>query len=159
MASTWLLVWLSTALVLQSCAKASVLFSSRLIHRFSEEMKLSSGATEEGLWPVRGSLDYYQRLLVRDFQRQKIKLGHRHQLVFPSEGSQAMSFGNDLGWLHYTWIDIGTPNISFLVAVDDGSDLLWVPCNCIQCYPLSASYSSSVSIHIFIGFHVAVVCF
>lgn len=42
--------------------------------------------------------------------------------------------------LHYTWIDIGTPNVSFMVALDAGSDLLWVPCDCIQCAPLSASY-------------------
>lgn len=46
--------------------------------------------------------------------------------------------------LHYTWIDIGTPNVSFLVALDAGSDLLWVPCDCIQCAPLSASYYDSL---------------
>lgn len=42
------------------------------------------------------------------------------------------------------WIDIGTPNVSFLVALDAGSDLLWVPCECVQCAPLSASYYSSL---------------
>jgi hypothetical protein len=42
--------------------------------------------------------------------------------------------------LHYTWIDIGTPNVSFLVALDTGSDLLWVPCDCIECAPLSAAH-------------------
>lgn len=42
--------------------------------------------------------------------------------------------------LHYTWVDIGTPNVSFLVALDAGSDLLWVPCDCIECAPLSANY-------------------
>lgn len=45
-----------------------------------------------------------------------------------------------LGRLHYAWIDIGTPNVSFLVALDTGSDLLWVPCDCVQCAPLSSSY-------------------
>ncbi|ONK73989.1 uncharacterized protein A4U43_C03F1650 [Asparagus officinalis] len=44
--------------------------------------------------------------------------------------------------LHYTWIDIGTPNVSFLVALDAGSDLLWVPCDCIQCAPLSGYHGS-----------------
>lgn len=55
-----------------------------------------------------------------------------------------MSLGNDFGWLYYTWIDIGTPSISFLVALDAGSDLLWVPCDCIQCAPLSSSYYSNL---------------
>lgn len=45
--------------------------------------------------------------------------------------------------LHYTWIDIGTPNVSFLVALDTGSDLLWVPCDCVKCAPLSATYYSN----------------
>ncbi|KAK1389237.1 hypothetical protein POM88_017415 [Heracleum sosnowskyi] len=44
--------------------------------------------------------------------------------------------------LHYTWIDIGMPSVSFLVALDTGSDLLWVPCYCLQCAPLSSSYYS-----------------
>lgn len=46
--------------------------------------------------------------------------------------------------LHYMYIDIGTPTVSFLVALDAGSDLLWVPCECVQCAPLSASYYSSL---------------
>lgn len=42
------------------------------------------------------------------------------------------------------WIDIGTPKVSFLVALDAGSDLFWVPCDCVQCAPLSSSYYSSL---------------
>ncbi|XP_051140722.1 aspartic proteinase-like protein 1 isoform X2 [Andrographis paniculata] len=37
-----------------------------------------------------------------------------------------------------------TPKVSFLVALDAGSDLFWVPCDCVQCAPLSASYYSSL---------------
>ncbi|KAM2295361.1 hypothetical protein ACFX1S_035181 [Malus domestica] len=71
-----------------------------------------------------------------------MKLGSRRhfQFLFPSKDGNTVSFGNDLGWLHYTWIDIGTPNVSFLVALDIGSDLLWVPCDCVQCAHLSATY-------------------
>ncbi|KAB1199749.1 Aspartic proteinase-like protein 1 [Morella rubra] len=83
-------------------------------------------------------------LLSSDLRRQNMKLGAHYQLLFPSQGSKTMSFGNDFGWLHYTWIDVGTPNVSFLVALDAGSDLLWVPCDCVQCAPLSAGYYSSL---------------
>ncbi|KAL2469626.1 Aspartic proteinase-like protein 1 [Abeliophyllum distichum] len=79
-------------------------------------------------------------LLGGDLKRQRLRLGTQNQLLVPSQGGQTYNYGNDLGWLHYTWIDMGTPNTSFLVALDAGSDLFWVPCDCIQCAPLSLSY-------------------
>ncbi|XP_077212755.1 eukaryotic aspartyl protease family protein [Tasmannia lanceolata] len=115
-------------------------FSSKFIHRFSDEahaVRVSRKGEFFGQWPRQGSRDYYRHLASSDLQRQKMKLGTRYQSLFPSEGSKTLSFGNDLGWLHYTWIDIGTPNVSFLVALDTGSDLFWVPCDCIECAPLS----------------------
>ncbi|KAL6552184.1 hypothetical protein OROGR_008338 [Orobanche gracilis] len=53
--------------------------------------------------------------------------------------------------LHYMWIDIGTPKISFLVALDAGSDLFWIPCDCVQCAPLSASYYSTLRCSLVFG--------
>ncbi|XP_057970967.1 aspartic proteinase-like protein 1 isoform X2 [Malania oleifera] len=117
------------------------MFSLRLIHRFSDEVKALriSRLGEPRHWPERGSVEYLQMLASSDLHRQKMKLGSQYQLIFPSEGSKTVSFGDELDWLYYTWIDIGTPKVSFLVALDSGSDLLWLPCDCIQCAPLSAS--------------------
>ncbi|XXG87547.1 hypothetical protein AAC387_Pa11g2207 [Persea americana] len=124
-------------------------FSSRLIHRFSDEAKAFMTSRNGGVeisheWPRFRSMDHYRMLARSDLERQKMKLGAKYSALFPLEGSETMSFGNDFGWLHYTWIDIGTPNVSFLVALDTESDLFWVPCDCIQCAPLSANYYSLV---------------
>ncbi|PON65279.1 Aspartic peptidase [Parasponia andersonii] len=157
MATRYLVV--STVAVVLACVvaeggnAAAMTLSSRLIHRFSEEAKRfrvsgkgnGNGNDSSWEWGERRSVDYYGRLLASDVQRQKMRLASQFLLLFPSEGSQTMSLGNDFGWLHYTWIDIGTPNVPFLVALDVGSDLLWIPCDCIQCAPLSSSYYSSLA--------------
>lgn len=80
--------------------------SARLIHRFSDEAKAlrisRSGEDPKdlGRWPQRNSMDYYHLLASTDFQKQKMKLGSRRhfQFLFPSEGSNTVSFGNDFGW-------------------------------------------------------------
>lgn len=35
--------------------------------------------------------------------------------------------------LLYANVSVGTPSISYLVALDTGSDLFWLPCDCISC--------------------------
>ncbi|GAB4827811.1 hypothetical protein Ancab_040034 [Ancistrocladus abbreviatus] len=150
----WLMIWISVALIMTQTSESAVMYSVRLIHRFFDEARAFMAPRKEAsFWPVMKSLEYYQMLLSNDFQRQQMKLRPRFQLLFPSEGSEMMSSRNELGWLHYTWIDIGTPNISFLVALDAGSDLLWLPCDCIRCAPLSASYYSSLVISNCIGLY------
>ncbi|RWR78452.1 aspartic proteinase-like protein 1 isoform X1 [Cinnamomum micranthum f. kanehirae] len=123
----------------------SLTFSLRLIHRFSDEAKALAFSRNGGIsqaWPRRRSLEYYQMLVHRDVKRQKMKIDSKYPSLFPLKGSEIVSLGDDFGWLHYTWLDIGTPNVSFLVALDTGSDLFWVPCDCIHCAPLSAGYYS-----------------
>ncbi|KFK25303.1 hypothetical protein AALP_AA8G094900 [Arabis alpina] len=121
-------------------------FSSKLIHRFSDEGRASikSPMLSDSL-PEKRSSEYYRLLTSSDFRRQRMNLGSKSQSLVPSEGSKTLSTGNDFGWLHYVWIDIGTPSVSFLVALDTGSDLLWIPCNCVQCAPLKSTYYSSLA--------------
>lgn len=35
--------------------------------------------------------------------------------------------------LHYAIVTVGTPALTFLVALDTGSDLFWLPCDCTSC--------------------------
>ncbi|KAL8110736.1 hypothetical protein AgCh_026464 [Apium graveolens] len=149
------------------CVKGEV-YSSKLIHRFSDELKYLRQVKNGEDWVEKGSVEYYKMLLSSDARRLKgMKLGSNSKtsVVFPLEGSGTQNLGNDFGWgkiefayllgkkkelnllshchlnrLHYTWIDIGMPPVSFLVALDTGSDLTWVPCDCLQCAPLSASH-------------------
>lgn len=45
--------------------------------------------------------------------------------------------------LHYTTVSLGTPAKKFLVALDTGSDLFWVPCDCSNCAsPAGSDYES-----------------
>lgn len=145
MANCVLLLLLTVSLLLDS--SLALTLSSKLIHRFSDEAKSlwesrRTGNVSGKFWPPRNSLKYFEMLMDYDLQRRRLKIGSKYKVLIPSEGSQVMFFGNDFNWLHYTWIDIGTPSVPFLVALDVGSDLLWVPCDCIQCAPLSASYYS-----------------
>ncbi|KAK7385272.1 hypothetical protein VNO78_30986 [Psophocarpus tetragonolobus] len=137
-----LLLWLLLAKGLALEGAVGVTFSSRLVHRFSEEAKVHLASRGNGSvlqsWPKRNSTEYFRLLLRSDVTRQRMRLGSQYETLYPSEGGQTFFFGDMLYWLHYTWIDIGTPNVSFLVALDAGSDMLWVPCDCIECASLSA---------------------
>lgn len=43
---------------------------------------------------------------------------------------------------------LGTPGVKFLVALDTGSDLFWVPCHCMKCVSKDDSpYTSVCSNH------------
>ncbi|XP_042493732.1 aspartyl protease family protein 1-like isoform X2 [Macadamia integrifolia] len=40
---------------------------------------------------------------------------------------------SDMGYLHYANVSLGTPSVTFFVALDTGSDVFWVPCDCTLC--------------------------
>ncbi|VAI60691.1 unnamed protein product [Triticum turgidum subsp. durum] len=127
-----LLLALLAAAASASVPAAAATLSTRMVHRLSDEARVAAGP-HGARWPPHGSGGYYRALVRSDLQRQKRK----HQLLFVSEAGGIFSPGNDFGWLYYTWVDVGTPNTSFMVALDTGSDLFWVPCDCIECAPLA----------------------
>lgn len=42
--------------------------------------------------------------------------------------------------MYYAILEVGTPKQEFLVALDTGSYLFWLPCDCLQCSPSYNSY-------------------
>jgi hypothetical protein len=98
-----ILLWLLLAKGLVLETAIAVTFSSRIIHRFSDEAKVhlasrNNGGAKVQSWPKRNSSEYFRLLLNSDMNRQKMKLGSQYESFYPSEGRQTFFFGNDLEW-------------------------------------------------------------
>ncbi|KAL0454995.1 UNVERIFIED_CONTAM: Aspartyl protease family protein 1 [Sesamum latifolium] len=107
-------------------------FGFDIHHRYSDTVK--DFLDVDGL-PEKGSLDYYAAMAHRD------QLFKARRLATSSATTPLLTFlgGNDtyrlssLGFLHYAIVTVGTPPLTFLVALDTGSDLFWLPCDCTNC--------------------------
>ncbi|KAL9269597.1 Aspartyl protease family protein 1-like protein [Drosera capensis] len=147
-------------------------FSFDMHHRYSDQVKFTTtrlgkavggggvGGGREG-WPEKGTFEYYAALADRDrffrSRTRKIGIGDRE-----GEGPLTFSDGNatfrisSLGFLHYVTVTLGTPGVRFLVALDTGSDLFWVPCDCASCAPIrGTTYSARVEMKPLIVEHVS----
>ncbi|KAK6129414.1 hypothetical protein DH2020_036846 [Rehmannia glutinosa] len=107
-------------------------FGFDIHHRYSDTVK--DFLDVDGL-PEKGTIDYYAAMAHRD------QLFKARRLATTPATTPLLTFfgGNDtfrlssLGFLHYSIVTVGTPALSFLVALDTGSDLFWLPCDCTSC--------------------------
>uniref|UniRef100_A0A7N2M148 Peptidase A1 domain-containing protein n=1 Tax=Quercus lobata TaxID=97700 RepID=A0A7N2M148_QUELO len=105
-------------------------FGFNIHHRFSDPVKQILGF--EGL-PEKGSVEYYIAMTHRD----SIIHG-RHLAASNNQSPAPLTFANgngtllinNLDFLYYANVSMGTPSVSYLVALDTGSDLFWLPCDC-----------------------------
>ncbi|BFG39344.1 hypothetical protein CerSpe_256180 [Prunus speciosa] len=128
------LLFFLSILGLQSCHGR--IFSFKMHHRFSDPVKEWSAVTGKlspaDNLPAKGSFEYYAELARRDHFLRGRKLSQSDQsdtttpLAF-SDGNSTFRISS-LGFLHYTTVQLGTPGMKFMVALDTGSDLFWVPC-------------------------------
>ncbi|CAH2064398.1 unnamed protein product [Thlaspi arvense] len=118
----WMLQFGFCVMSLGRCASVSGSFSFEIHHRFSEQVKTVLGG--HGL-PEMGTLEYYNALVHRDRGRRLTSNNNQTTVSFAQgDSTQEISF------LHYANVTVGTPAQWFLVALDTGSHLFWLPCNC-----------------------------
>ncbi|KAL4020260.1 hypothetical protein IC575_019031 [Cucumis melo] len=129
------------------------IFTFKMHHRFSDQLKNWSGVsgklTLPDSWPAKGTIEYYAQLAFRDrFFRGRRLSEFDGPLAF-SDGNSSFRISS-LGFLHYTTVQLGTPGTKFMVALDTGSDLFWVPCDCSRCAPTEGSpYSSDFELSVY----------
>ncbi|CAM0949492.1 unnamed protein product [Alopecurus aequalis] len=112
--------------------------SSPVVKRWAE----ARGHPAAAWWDAaQGSPEYYSALSHHD----RVHLARRG-LADNGKGLLTFADGNITyqldGSLHYAEVAVGTPSAKFLVALDTGSNLFWVPCDCKHCAPLSNNAST-----------------
>ncbi|XP_073295473.1 aspartyl protease family protein 1 [Primulina huaijiensis] len=132
---------------------AARIFTLEMHHRFSDHVKDWSRRTGSGYqahkWPGKGSVEYYALLVSHDRVLHGRRLSNSDGALTFSDGNSTLRISS-LGFLHYTTVTVGTPGMRFLVALDTGSDLFWVPCNCMKCASTDDSpYSSDFELSIY----------
>ncbi|GFP80669.1 aspartic proteinase-like protein 1 [Phtheirospermum japonicum] len=100
-------------------------------HRYSDTVK--DFLDVDGL-PEKGSLDYYAAMAHRDqlFKARRLATSTTTPILTFLGTNQTFRL-TSLGFLHYSVVAVGTPALPFLVALDTGSDLFWLPCDCTSC--------------------------
>ncbi|CAM8881781.1 unnamed protein product [Rhodiola kirilowii] len=128
------------------------IFSFEMHHRYSDRVRKwseESGKGSAGEWPVKGSVEYYAALVEHDRALRGRRLSDADGPLSFADGNSTFKI-NSLGFLHYASVKLGTPGMKFLVALDTGSDLFWVPCECSKCAPTGGTtYPSDFELSIY----------
>lgn len=106
-------------------------FGFPIHHRFSDPVKQILDVGDGDYLPEKGTAGYFAALAHRDLVFHGRRLADQTPLTF-SSGNTTYRI-SIFGFLHYANVTIGSPGLSFLVALDTGSDLFWVPCDCVSC--------------------------
>ncbi|KAI4341849.1 hypothetical protein MLD38_026523 [Melastoma candidum] len=125
---TLLLFSSSSSLSLHCLAFGS--FGFRIHHRFSDPL---TGFLSIDRFPERSTAPYYSALVGRDrsLHGRRLVQSDPSSLIF-TDGNETTQFSS-LGFLYYANVSIGTPSLTYMVALDTGSDLFWLPCDCSHC--------------------------
>ncbi|CAH9136197.1 unnamed protein product [Cuscuta epithymum] len=119
----WLLFFLAAmAMGVSSSPNNNGVFE--IYDRYSSEVVEVLG---KGGLPKKGGLDYISYMAARDSRRRQSSPA----ITFsPGDATFQMQTFADY---HFVKVYVGTPPMSFMVALDTGSSLFWLPCNCNVC--------------------------
>nr|XP_043608127.1 aspartyl protease family protein 1-like isoform X2 [Erigeron canadensis] len=132
-------------LIIITTATTTNVFTLKMHHRFSDPVK--KWASQNNNFPPKGSVEFYSQLTHHDRLFRGRGLSDS-RLTF-SDGNSSFRI-KGLAYLHYTIISLGTPGQKFFVALDTGSDLFWVPCECRRCASIdNTPYSSKFNMSIY----------
>ncbi|KAB1199943.1 Aspartic proteinase-like protein 1 [Morella rubra] len=112
-----------------ACYVSGATMGFDMYHRFSEPVKRILGT--EGL-PEKGTIEYYVAMAHRDrsiHARRLLDAGKNQSPLTFANGNETFHIDVDQ-YLYYANVSVGTPSLSFLVALDTGSSLFWLPCDC-----------------------------
>ncbi|CAL9136551.1 unnamed protein product [Musa acuminata var. zebrina] len=130
-------LWVVLAAALGPAASSATGLGFEFHHRFSDRVRqwAEARAIPGVWWPEKGAAEYYAALAHHDraLRGRSLADAGGSDLTFV-DGNATVRLSS-LGFLHYAIVALGTPNVTFLVALDTGSDLFWVPCDCLQCAP------------------------
>ncbi|CAH9083801.1 unnamed protein product [Cuscuta epithymum] len=118
----WFLFFLVAAMGVSSSPNNNGVFD--IYDRYSSEVVEVLG--KDGL-PTKGGADYFSYLAARDSRRRQSSPA----ITFSSGDAtfQMQTFAD----YHFVKVYVGTPPMPFMVALDTGSSLFWLPCNCNVC--------------------------
>ncbi|KAL7083951.1 hypothetical protein ACP275_14G194400 [Erythranthe tilingii] len=107
-------------------------FGFDIHHRYSDTVKQFLNL--DGL-PEKGTVDYYTVMAHRDqlLNGRRLAASTKPVLTFYSFVGNQTYYISNLAYLHYSFLSVGTPSLEFFVALDTGSDLFWLPCDCTTC--------------------------
>ncbi|KAH1058701.1 hypothetical protein AAZX31_02G042800 [Glycine max] len=131
----------------ECCQCHGHVYTFTMHHRHSEPVRKWSHSAAAGIPapPEEGTVEYYAELADRDRLLRGRKLSQIDAGLAFSDGNSTFRISS-LGFLHYTTVQIGTPGVKFMVALDTGSDLFWVPCDCTRCAATdSTSFASALA--------------
>uniref|UniRef100_A0A804HMI7 Peptidase A1 domain-containing protein n=1 Tax=Musa acuminata subsp. malaccensis TaxID=214687 RepID=A0A804HMI7_MUSAM len=128
-----------------STVTVAAALSLDLHHRFSDRVR--KWEEDHGLpgawWPEKGTAEYAAALAPHDRVLHRRSLADGSVLTFANGNA---TFWIDLpGFLYYAVVELGTPNMTILVALDTGSSLFWVPCSLTPVNNLEGIYSPGQS--------------